>query len=443
MRGTHIGTASDSTVAGLDRRARRWVPAGTHSNSRVREPHGFYAARAEGAHVWDADGSRWVDFTMGNGSILLGHGHPKVTEAVHAAVSAGVTTGYETSDAVAAVELLAGLIPDFGMVRFANTGTEAIMHAVAVARHATGRLRVAKAESSYHGWSDPVWVSTWPSPEKYGDPAAPTAVPGSAGLGRDAAETLVLPFNDADATQRLLDAHADTLAAVIVEPVLIDIGYVPASREYLQTLRTAADRHGIVLIFDELLTGFRLAPGGAREAYGVQADLTAFGKAMANGWPVAAVEGRAELMSLTDPTRDGPVGWVGTYNGHAVAMAATRATLALLHEEDVLARVDGVAQRLRSGFEALAAGLGVAAVLPGRGGHFQPYFCAAPPVDYRSALASNTSHYATLVDACARSHVLLAEKPLLHSALSAAHTDEDIAEFLEAAESAFAHLEGT
>lgn len=430
-----------SAAATLDERARRWVPAGTHSNSRVRQPHVFYADRAEGAHVWDADGNRWLDLTMGNGSILLGHGHPKVTEAVHGAVTAGLTTGHETADAVAAVELLADLVPDVGMVRFANTGTEAIMHALAIARYATGRHRVAKAEASYHGWSDPVWVSTWPSPDQYGHPTAPAAVPGSAGLGPEAADTLVLPFNDCDATEKLLDAHAETLAAVIVEPVLIDIGYVPASTEYLQRLRDVSDRHGIVLIFDELLTGFRLAPGGARQAYGVRADLTTFGKAMANGWPVAAVEGREELMTLTDPTRNGPVGWVGTYNGHAAAMAATRATLAVFRDDDVLTQLSATTRELRHGFEALASRSGVAAVLPGEGGHFQPYFRQAPPTDYRTALDSDASRYAVLLAACTDRRILLAEKPLLHCALSVAHSPSDIEAFLDAAGAAFAEME--
>lgn len=443
MHWTDTNLARTSTVAELDRRARRWVPAGTHSNSRIREPHVFYAARAEGSYLWDADGNRWIDFVMGNGSVLLGHGHPKVNEAVHAAVTTGLTTGHETADAVAAVELLADLIPDCGLVRFANTGTEAIMHAIAIARHATGRPRVAKAESSYHGWADPVWVSTWPSPDEYGHPATPATVPGSAGLGHEAADTLVLPFNDPDATEKLLDAHADELAAVIVEPVLIDIGYVPASREYLHRLREVSDRHGIVLIFDELLTGFRIAPGGARQVYGVRADLTTFGKAMANGWPVAAVEGRAELMNHTDPTQGGPVGWVGTYNGHAAAMAATQATLTVLRADDVLPRVDAITQRLCTEFEALASHYGIAAVMPGQGGHFQPYFCPTPPDNYRSALASNPSQYANLASAGADRHILLADKPLLHSAMSAAHTDSDVDAFLDAAERAFVDMDRT
>jgi glutamate-1-semialdehyde 2,1-aminomutase len=442
-RATHDSRAGgvDSHAAALHERAARWVPAGTHSNSRVRNPHALYATRAEGAHLWDADGRRWLDCTMGNGSVMLGHQHPKVAEAVRGALANGVTTGHETEDAVAAVELLAELVPDCGMIRFANTGTEAVMHAIAIARHATGRSRIAKAEASYHGWADPVWVSTWPSPDVFGTPDRPNSVPGSAGLGPDAEQTLVLPFNDPDAAEKLIDAYADELAAVIVEPALIDIGYVPASTEYLHRLRQATERAGAVLVFDELLTGFRIARGGAREAYGVRADLSTFGKAMANGWPVAAVEGRAELLAHTDPQRGGAVGWIGTYNSHAPAMAATRAALETIRDDGVLDRLDALTDRLARGFGELAAQQGIPAVLAGAGGHFQPYFCPTAPYDYRSALETNTDRYTTFNATCRQNHVLVAEKPLLHCALSAAHTEKDVDMVLETAAESFATMQ--
>jgi glutamate-1-semialdehyde 2,1-aminomutase len=363
---------------------------------------------------------------MGNGSVLLGHNHPAVTEAVARAVHSGVGTGYETPAAVEAVELLAEILPDCGAVRFANTGTEAVMHALAIARHATGRTRIAKAEASYHGWSDPVWVSNWPTAQQYGPARRPATVPGSAGLGPDAADTLVLPFNDSTAAEQLIDAHADSLAAVIVEPVLIDIGFIPATVEYLQTLRAATRRHGIVLIFDELLTGFRIALGGAREVYGVRADLTTFGKALANGYPVAAVEGSPELLAHTDPTRGGPVGWVGTYNGHAVAMAATCASLAAMRDGAPLAHLAALTSRLQNGAAQLATATGVPVVIGAGGGHFQPYFRAQAPRDYRSALASDPARYDAFTAACRRRGILVAEKPLLHCALSAAHGEADV-----------------
>lgn len=389
-------------------------------------PHPHYIAEAHGAHVIDADGRRFLDCIMGNGSIILGHDHPAVQSAVHHAVDRGATTGFESPDAVACVELLAEMVPGLEAVRFANTGTEAVLHALHIARAATGRTRIAKAEASYHGWADQVWVSTWPPLSAAGPAASPMPVPGSAGLAREAGSTLVLPFNDIAATVELLDAQGAELAAVIVEPMMIDIGYVPATREYLEALRVATERHGIVLIFDELLTGFRVAPGGAREFYGITPDLSTYGKAIANGYPLAAVEGRRDLLALTDPGQGGEVGWVGTYNAHAIAMAAARATLGELRDGSVQRRVASLTDRLRDGVADLAERHGRAAVLAGQAGHFQPYFRSAAPRNYREATTTDTARYRAFVQACEEEHIIVAQSPLGHSALAAAHTEDDI-----------------
>lgn len=418
-------------------RAQARVPAGTHSNARMRSPHPIFAARAEGAHLWDVDGRRWLDCTMGNGSVILGHAHPAVMAAVKRTVERGLTTGQETADAVEAVELLAEIIPDCGLVRFANTGTEAVMHALAIARDATGRSRVAKAEGAYHGWTEPVWVSTWPTLEQAGDSRQPNAVPSSNGLSGIWTNTLVLPFNDVAATVELVEKHAQELAAVVVEPMLIDIGFVPATHEYLAALREVTRQHRILLIFDELLTGFRIAPGGARQYFGVSADLTLFGKALANGYPLAAVEGEPALMNRTDPAKGGTVGWVGTYNGHASAVAAAAATLNELRDTSVHDRLVELTDKLQVGFKEITqAAHGVPAVLAGSGGHFQPYFCDHPPTDYRSAMTSDPGTYRSFVDAARHRDVLVAEKPLLHCALSAAHTEEDLRTILAAIQDA-------
>jgi glutamate-1-semialdehyde 2,1-aminomutase len=425
--------------AALYRRAAVHVPGGVHSDTRFTQPHPRYFARAEGAHVWDVDGVRWLDCTMGNGSVLLGHAHPEVDAAVAGAVRDGLTTGLETPAAVSAVERLAAIVPDFGQVRFANTGTEAVMHALAIARHVTGRQRIAKAEGAYHGWLDPVWVSTWPTADQLGPQSRPGVPPSSAGLSAVAADTVVVPFNDLAATAALLREHAGELAALVVEPVLIDIGYVPATAAYLQGLRELTDELGIVLIFDELLTGFRLAPGGAREVYGVVPDLTTYGKALGNGYPIAAVEGRRELMATTDPV-GGPVGWVGTYNGHGSAVAAADASLAVLATGEPQAYLEKLLGTLRDGFVELSTRYSIPVVLAGAGGHFQPYFLAGPVGSYREAMRTDAQRYATLRAAAERHHILLPGKPLLHAALSTAHTDEDVSALLAAAEEAFAQL---
>jgi glutamate-1-semialdehyde 2,1-aminomutase len=419
------------------------VPAGTHSNSRMRAPHPLYFARAQGAHLWDVDGNRYLDCTMGNGAVMLGHAHPGVTAAVTAAVDTGLTTGFETPTSMEAARLLASIVPRAGKIRFANSGTEAAMHALHVARAATGKERVAKAEGAYHGWSDPLWVSCWGAPDKIGEPERPASPPGSGGLSRHSAETLVLPFNDLPATEALLREQAGALAAVFVEPVMIDLGWIPASPDYLHLLRALTEELGIVLVFDELLTGFRLARGGAREFYGIDADLSLYGKALGNGYPIAAVEGRAELMDLTDPSTGGSVGYVGTFNGHAIAVAAAAASLEALADGSVLARIQGLTERLQSGLEALGERYRVDVVAAAGGGHFQPYFTSSPVTDYRSALSTNAEHYAALVRACARHNILIAEKALLHSALSAAHTEADVDDLLAAAEEAFREIART
>ncbi len=426
------------STADLHARAAGLVPGGTHSSTRAREPYPFYAARADGAFLWDVDGNRWTDFGMGNAAVMLGHAHPVITDAVVQSVTDGLTCGTETATAVRAAETLAGIVPDFGQVRFAVTGTEALMHALTIARQVTGRDRVAKAEGAYHGWADSLWVSTWGTPDTIGPADRPASPPGSAGLARVAGDTVVFPFNDWPATETLLRERAAELAAVVLEPIMIDIGFIPAERDYLQSLRRLTTELGIVLIFDELLTGFRLEPGGARAHYGVTPDLTTYGKALGNGYPIAAVEGRTELMAVTDTLAGGPVQWVGTFNGHGSAVAAAAAALPILATGEPQRRLQALTDRLRAGFVELARRHRVPVLVAGMGGHFQPYFLPAAPRDYRTALATHAGRYRHLVETAERRHLLLPAKPLLHGALSTAHTETEVDALLDAADEALA-----
>jgi glutamate-1-semialdehyde 2,1-aminomutase len=252
----------------------------------------------------------------------------------------------------------------------------------------------------------------------------------------------VLPFNDIESTEALLREHGAELAAVILEPIMIDIGWIPARRDYLERLRTLTAELGALLIFDELLTGFRVAPGGARELYGVVPDLTLYGKALANGYPLAAVEGRSDLLDLTDPASGGTVSYVGTFNGHAVALAAAVASLKLLQDGTAQARLHELTGRLQAGMHQLGERYGVAVLAAGGGGHFQPYFTPDPVVDYRSALTSSPTHYRAFAQALARHDILVADKPLLHSALSLAHAEDHVDVLLVAAEEAFDEIAG-
>lgn len=435
-------SSSKSTTrsAELYERARQLVPGGVHSSSRLRSPQPVFASRASGAFVWDADGVQYLDLQMGSGSVALGHAREEVDTAVIAAITSGLTTGVETVAAVDAVEALAQVIPGCRSLRFANTGTEALMHALAVARQATGRDLVAKAEGAYHGWYDPLWVSNWPDVASAGSPDAPTTVPGSSGLSANAGTTLVLPFNDVGATEAILRSHADELAVVAIEPVMIDLGFIPATHGYLRSLRAITAELGILLLFDELLTGFRIAPGGAREVYGITPDLSTYGKAIANGFPLAVVEGEQDLMALTDPSAGGTVGWVGTYNGHPTGVAAAAAAVPLLADGSVQAHLSALTSQLRDGFAELSERHSIPVVLAGDGGHFQPYFVDVEPFDYRSAARSDASRYRTWAAELGAANILVPGGPLLHCAFSAAHTPRDVETVLEVTERAFAQM---
>lgn len=378
--------------ADLYRRAAQRVPGGVHSNTRARAPHPIYFERAEGPYLYDVDGNRYLDFILGNGAIILGHGHPGVQEAVRDTLANGMTTGSETRQAVEAAELFLSQVPTADMVRFANSGTEAVLHAMELARSATGRPRVAKVEGAYHGWHSDMYVSAWPDLSLAGPADAPLPVLTHRGADQAVSErTLILPFNDVEATRRLVEAHADELAAVIVEPVMMDIGYIEATREYMQELRSLTERHGIVFVFDELLTGFRVAPGGAQEYYGVRPDLSTFGKAIANGYALAAVAGRQEVMEQAKP--GGPCAWVGTFNGHAVSMAAAVATLKEMAGGHVWRQLQERMDYLEQGFAARARELGEEVQLHGRGGNFHWYFTKNPVHDYRSAAGANAARH--------------------------------------------------
>ena len=244
-------------------RASRIVPAGVSTNTRARDPHPLYFERAKGARAWDADGVRHLDIVMGNGAVLLGHGHEAVTEAVVRAAEAGLTCGVESALMAEAAETLVSAAAWPDLVRFTNTGTEAVQHALHIARHATGRTRIAKVEGSYHGWSDEVFVSVWVDPAMAGPVSNITPQAQFAGQRSElVAETLVLPFNNVEESVAALDQAGGEIAAILLEPTLIDVGFIPGRTAYLQALRNAADRHGIVLVFDELLTGFNVAVGG-------------------------------------------------------------------------------------------------------------------------------------------------------------------------------------
>lgn len=433
MRATDSEGALPQTLD-LFNRAREVTPGGVHNNSRFRAPHPLYAVRASGAYVWDADGRRYLDCLMGHGAVILGHGDPGVAEAVRRVLDRGITCGLETDLAVEAAERFVRMFPTPVQVRFATTGTEAAMHALRIARAATGRNRIAKVEGSYHGWADGINVSTFPDPASAGPPSAPRPVPGTAGMAPGSVQdVLVLPFNQTGAAVAIIEERHADLAAVILEPVLIDAGFIPPVPGYLEALRAVTARYGILLIFDEILTGFRLARGGAQERFGVTPDLAITGKAVSNGFPLSAVYGRQEIMEVTAPGR---LAYNGTFNGHAISLAAACATLERLEDGILIDQLGRTTEELIGAFRRLAASLDVPVQMQGGGGHFHVYFAAAPVVDYRTAVATDAVRHRRFMEVLLNHGILVAIPVIQHHALSAAHGPETIAQFLDAAEAA-------
>jgi len=410
----------------------RSITAGVNSNARARAPHPLYFSRADGPHVWDVDGNCYVDLGMGNGAIMLGHNNSIVREAVTSALTGGITAGLETEASVRAAELFLRLVPSAERVRFANTGTEAMLHVLHMARTLTGRQAIAKVEGAYHGWFDTVYVSTWPSLMDAGTDDQPIALPGTTGLVKNAtSDATIFPFNNSRAAEQLIRARAKDLAAIVVEPTLIDVGFIPAEREYLLTLRRLADETGALLVFDELLTGFRLARGGAQEHYNVQADLAIFGKALGNGYPVAAVAGKQQYMDISAPG-PGKSAFVGTFNGHAVILAAVEASLGQLTDGSVTAHLQAQTELLIREFKALAQKHGVLAQMQGGGGHIHWYFASEPVRNYRQAARANRERYVAFISALADEGFLVSPNYLLHHAISHAHGPAETSQLIAA-----------
>ncbi len=413
----------------LHERALPLIPRGTHSDSRARQPHPIYFERAEGAWIFDVDGNRYLDCQMGNGAVVLGHAHPAVSRAVCDQVGKGLLAGLEGELSVVVAEKFLRCVPTADAVRFSNTGTEAVMHAFNMARAHTGKPDIAKPEGSYHGWYDYAFVSAWPEMALAGEAPAPRPVPGMAGLHPTAVDsTVILPFNNLAETERIVRTHADRLAAIIVEPIMIDVGWIPAEKAYLALLRKLCSELGIVLIFDELLTGFRVARGGAQELYGVRPDLSIFGKALSNGFILTAIAGSKHLL---DPASGGtiPFRYVGTYNSHQVSLAASQVVLDLVLDGSLLRGLQETTEVLTREFETLAKKAGVPARLCGGGGHFHWYFMKSRVHDYRSAARSDKNAYSAFHARLWEAGVFCSPNPLGHHCISSAHGEREM-EFL-------------
>jgi glutamate-1-semialdehyde 2,1-aminomutase len=410
----------------------QWLPGGASSDYRMGDT-ALVIDRAEGALLHDVDGNRLIDYYLGAGPIILGHTPAPVVEAVTRQITRGVQLGGETAEEYEAARLVTEIVPSAEMVRFANTGGEAVQLALRIARGATGRDVIVKFEGHYHGWIDSVFVGL---PNRSG--VAPSAASGRERLstaGQDPLaieNTVVLPWNDLDAVEARL-ARGD-VAAVLTEPLWR--GYITARPGYLEGLREITRRHDVVLIFDEIVSGFRVAPGGAQSVFGVLPDLTTFAKAMANGFVISAVSGRRDLMSLIG---GGPVVHPGTYNGNALSMAAAVATLTMLAEGTPHENIERAGGRLMSGFSSVLASRGVKGIVQGVPGSFNVHLGLDRPVEtFADTTAGDAAKGNALVLALLERGVRAI--PGGHWYVSAAHTDELVDETLAIFEDAVAAI---
>ena len=416
-----LQSAGQSSLA-LFERARRLIPGGVNSPVRAFRGVGgtpLFIARAQGARVEDEDGRTFIDYIGSWGPMILGHGHPAVVEAIQRQITRGASFGAPSRLEVEMAEQLTAWVPSLERVRMVNSGTEATMAAARLARGATGRPRIVKFEGCYHGHGDSFLI-------KAGSGAATLGVPDSPGVTEGTArDTLTAVFNDRESVVRRFAEHPGAIAAVIVEPVVGNMGVVAPRAGFLECLRELCTRHGAVLILDEVMTGFRLARGGAQERYGVRPDLTTLGKIIGGGLPVGAYGGRADLMTLVAP--EGPVYQAGTLSGNPLAMAAGLATLrqidAMPGFYDVLEQLGA---RLETGVRACIARGGYPCRLARVGSMWTLFFTADEVGDWASASRCETARYGRFFHEMLRRGMSLAPSQFEANFISMAHTDADI-----------------
>ncbi|MDP3910642.1 MAG: glutamate-1-semialdehyde 2,1-aminomutase [Gemmatimonadales bacterium] len=402
-------------------RAKDVLPGGVNSPVRAFRAVGgtpFFVARAEGARLTDADGTSYLDYVCSWGPLILGHAHPAVLEAVRSAAARGWSYGAPCEAEVELAEAVRRRMPSLEMLRFVNSGTEATMAAVRLARAATGRELILKFDGCYHGHADGFLVKAGSGVATLGLPDSPGVPAGLASL------TLTAPFNDVAAVEELFRRHPDAIAAVIVEPYVGNVGFIPPDPAFHPALRAACDRHGALLIFDEVMTGFRVAPGGAQQRLGIRPDLTTLGKIVGGGFPVGAYGGRADLMRRIAP--EGPVYQAGTLSGNPVAMAAGLATLGETEHAGFYEALEARTQRLVRGLEQAARGRDVPARVGSAGSMWGLYFTERPVRNYADAKTADTALYARVHRALLARGVFFAPSAFEAAFVSSAHTDADI-----------------
>jgi glutamate-1-semialdehyde 2,1-aminomutase len=419
----------------LHAQAVKVMPGGTTRTTTYFDPYPLYIDRGEGCRLWDVDGTERIDMLGNYTAMILGHAHPKVVEAVNKQIARGTAFAAANSIEVELATLLCQRIPSLELVRFCNSGTEATMFAMRLARSFTGRPKIARIEGGYHGTHDYAEVSTHPVPAEAGPGDRPLPRPDSIGTPKWALETsVVLPFNNPEAAERILREEGDQVAAVILEPIIGAGGVIAATSAFLERLRSVTRELGILLIFDEVIS-LRLAPGGAQQLYGVKPDLTTMGKIIGGGLPVAAFGGRADVMRLLDPRRQPNLPQGGTYNGNPLGMAAGVAAMKEL-TPDVYEELNRKGARVKDQLTEVFASHGMPAQVNGVGSLLAIHFTDIPVTDYRSKATSNQKITHDFFLALVNHGVLMAPRAM--GALSTPMGEQDIQEFVDAVDAVIA-----